>query len=102
MENLDYEKTDELARFSRDWWEDTKTIYNDLVDAVASRQKDLRKKHEIEKALLNSIEAKLQEMQGVSVDKEFIELMKIQRSYQALALVVNRMDEMLQSTLNMV
>lgn len=102
VQNLDNEKVDEFMDFSRGWWEDAKVIYNNLVDAIASRQNDLKKKHEIEKALLNSIEAKLQEMQGVSVDNEFIELMKVQRSYQALAQVISRMDEMLQSTLNMI
>jgi len=102
IQNLDYEKVDEFMDFSRGWWEGSKSIYNGLVDNIASRQKDLKTKYDIESALLSSINAKLQEMQGVSVDNEFIELMKLQRSYEALARVVNTMDEMLQSTLNMV
>ncbi len=102
IQNLDYEKVDEFMDFSRGWWEIVKAIYNQLVDSVASRQRDLRTKHEIENALLNSLNARLQEMQGVSVDNEFIELMKLQRSYEALARTINAMDEMLQATLNMV
>ncbi|MFN7065725.1 MAG: flagellar basal body rod C-terminal domain-containing protein, partial [Aquificaceae bacterium] len=61
-----------------------------------------RTKHDIENALLSSINAKLQEMQGVSVDNEFIELMKLQRGYEAIARTVRAMDEMLQATINMV
>lgn len=102
IQNLDYEKVDEFMDFSRGWWEDVKVIYNGLVDSVASRQRDLRTRYDIENALLNSLNARLQEMQGVSVDNEFIELMKLQRSYEALARTINAMDEMLQATLNMV
>ncbi len=102
MQNLDYEKVDEFMDFSKDWWEDVKALYNGLVDNVASRQRDLRTRYDIENALLNSLKARLQEMQGVSVDNEFIELMKLQRSYEALARTINAMDEMLQATLNMV
>ncbi len=102
IQNLDYERVDEFMDFSRSWWESSKFLYNQLVDSVASRQKDLRTKYDIESALLNSMNARLQEMQGVSVDNEFIELMKIQRSYEALARTINAMDEMLQATLNMV
>ncbi len=102
MQNLDYEKVDEFMDFSRGWWEDVKVLYNGLVDSVASRQRDLRTRYDIENALLNSLKARIQEIQGVSVDNEFIELMKLQRSYEALARTINAMDEMLQATLNMV
>ncbi|MDW8066066.1 MAG: flagellar hook-associated protein FlgK [Aquificaceae bacterium] len=102
LQNLDYEKADEFMKFSRDWWNTAKRLYEDLVDHVASKQRDLRTKYEIESALLNSLNARLQEMQGVSVDNEFIELMKIQRGYEALARTVRAMDELLQTTLNMV
>ncbi|MFN3976870.1 MAG: flagellar hook-associated protein FlgK [Aquificaceae bacterium] len=102
IQNLDYEKVDEFMNFSRGWWEGSKGIYNGLVDNIASRQRDLKTKYDIESALLSSINAKLQEMQGVSVDKEFIELMKLQRGYEALARVISKMDEMLQATINMV
>lgn len=102
IQNLDYEKVDEFMNFSRGWWEGSKGIYNGLVDNIASRQRDLKTKYDIESALLSSINAKLQEMQGVSVDKEFMELMKLQRGYEALARVISKMDEMLQVTINMV
>ena len=95
IQNLDYEKADEFMDFSSGWWEGAKGVYNSLVDSIASRQKDLKTKYDIETALLSSINAKLQEMQGVSVDYELMELMKLQRSYEALARVVNTMDEML-------
>jgi flagellar hook-associated protein 1 FlgK len=52
--------------------------------------------------VLSSLNAKLQEMQGVSIDKEFMEVFQLQKSYQALAKVVSAMDELIQTTLNMV
>lgn len=102
VQSLDYEKVDEFMNFSRYWWEGSKGVYNNLIDSIASKQRDLRAKHEIEKALLNSLNARLQEMQGVSVDEEFIELMKLQRVYEAMARTVRAMDEMIQATLNMI
>ncbi|RMH81027.1 MAG: flagellar hook-associated protein FlgK [Acidobacteria bacterium] len=102
IQNLEYEKADEFNDFSRGWWDGAKSLYANLVNHLASRQWDLKKKHEIESSLLKSIDAKVQELQGVSIDEEFIELMKLQRSYEAIAMVVNRLDEMLKATLNMV
>lgn len=102
IQNISYERVDEFMDFSRTWWEGTKSVYNSLVDKIASRQKDLKTKHEIENALLNSLNARLQEIQGVSIDNEFIEIMKLQRSYEALARTINAMDEMIQATLNMI
>ncbi|MEN3027864.1 MAG: flagellar hook-associated protein FlgK [Aquificaceae bacterium] len=101
LQNLEYEKVDEFMSFSRSWVEGI-TLYNAFINQTASIQKDLKTKQEIESALLNSFNARLQEMQGVSVDNEFIELMKLQRSYEALAKAINTLDEMIQATLNMV
>jgi len=102
VSNLDYSKTDEFNNFSRLWWDNSKNIYQGLTSAVASNLNGYKRQHQIENALLSSLEAKLQEIQGVSIDKEFMEILQLQRSYQALARIVSALDEMIQTTLNMV
>jgi flagellar hook-associated protein 1 FlgK len=102
LSNLDYSKADEFNQFSRLWWDNSKNIYQGLTNAIAGNLNSYKKQYDIEKAVLSSLNAKLQEMQGVSIDKEFMEVFQLQRSYQALAKVVSAMDELIQTTLNMV
>ncbi len=102
LNNLDYARADEFADYSRVWWEAVNGDYSGLANAVATNLHDTKSKENIESSLLSSINAKLQEIQGVSIDKEFLEVMKLQRSYQAIAKAITAMDELLQTTLNMV
>ncbi|NAZ07108.1 MAG: flagellar hook-associated protein FlgK [Thermocrinis sp.] len=102
LSNLDYSKADEFNQYSRLWWDNSKNIYQGLTNAIAGNLNSYKKQYDIENAVLNSLNAKLQEMQGVSIDKEFMEVFQLQRSYQALAKVVSAMDELIQTTLNMV
>ncbi len=102
LRDLKYSLADEFSEFANGWWDNTKAKVNTLIDDIASTQSDLRKEKDVEGALLDSINDKLLQMQGVSIDREFMEIMKLQRSYQASAKVVSAMDELLQTTLNMV
>ncbi|AHE96794.1 hypothetical protein THERU_03835 [Thermocrinis ruber] len=102
LSNLDYSKADEFNQFSRLWWDNSKNIYQGLTNAIAGNLNSYKKQYDIENAVLNSLNAKLQEMQGVSIDKEFMEVFQLQKSYQALAKVVSAIDELIQTTLNMI
>ena len=102
MNNLDYARADEFTDLSREWWEKAKDHYLSLTNSISTTLHDLKRSEEIETALLNSLQAKIQELQGVSIDKEFMEVMKLQRSYQAIAKAITAMDELIQATLNMV
>jgi flagellar hook-associated protein 1 FlgK len=102
LSNLDYSKADEFNQFSRLWWDNSKNIYQGLTNIIAGNLNSYKKQYDIENAMLSSLNAKLQEIQGVSIDKEFMEAFQLQRSYQALAKVVSAMDELIQTTLNMV
>lgn len=102
ISNLDYSKADEFNQFSRLWWDNSKNIYQGLTSAIAGNLNSYKKQYDIEKAVLSSLNAKLQEMQGVSIDKEFMEVFQLQKSYQALAKVVSAIDELIRTTLNMV
>jgi len=102
IDDLDFSKTDEFTDLARDWWNQTGDIYKNLINTIASTQNDLKRNEEIESALLSSIDAKLKEYQGVSVDKEFMEIMAIKRVYEASAKMVKAIDELIQTTINMV
>ncbi len=102
LKNLDYPRAYEFNDLSRGWWEAIKSSYTDLASDVATVLHDAKNKKDIEGRLLIAIESKLQEIQGVSLDKEFLEVMKLQRSYQALAKAIAVVDELLQTTLNII
>ncbi len=102
LDYLDFTKVDEFTDYARNWWDQTGNLYKDLINTIASTQNDLKRNEEIESALLSSIEMKLKEYQGVSVDKEFMEIMAIKRVYEASAKMVRAIDELLQTTINMV
>jgi flagellar hook-associated protein 1 FlgK len=73
LSNLDYSKADEFNQFSRLWWDNSKNIHQGLTNAIAGNLNSYKKQYDIENAMLSSLNAKLQEMQGVSIDKEFME-----------------------------
>ncbi len=102
LRDINFALADEFSEFANDWWENTKSGVNTLIDDIASTQSDLRKEYDVESALLDSLNDKLTQMQGISIDREFMEIMKLQRSYEAAARVVSTMDELLETTLNMV
>jgi len=99
---LDYGRADEYARLSYTWWENAKNSVLGLTDFIAGTLKSLRDEYEVEEALYKSLEMKILERQGVSIDEEFMEILKLQRNYEAVAQIVTRIDEMLQTTLNMI
>ncbi|MDQ7039059.1 MAG: flagellar hook-associated protein FlgK [Aquificota bacterium] len=102
LDDLDFDTTDIFSGFANVWWENTKGFVNDLVEDISTTQADVKDKLRIESALLESLERRLQEMQGISIDKEFMEIMRIQRTYEAVARIVRTIDELIQTTLNMV
>ena len=102
LQDLDYSLADTFSNFSSQWWNSSQSLVQNLINDISTTQADVQDKLRIESALLESIDRRLQEMQGVSIDKEFMEIMKIQRTYEAVARVVSKIDELLQTTLNMV
>jgi len=101
LDDLDFALTDTFSNYANGWWDETKGYVSDLISDISTTQADVKDKLRIESALLESLDRKLKEMQGVSIDKEFMELMKIQRTYEAVAKIVTAIDELLQTTLRM-
>ncbi len=102
LNDLEFSLTDTFSGLANTWWSSTKGYVSDLVNDISTTQADTKDKLRIETALLESLDRKLKEMQGVSIDKEFMEIMKIQKTYEAVAKIVSTIDELLQTTLNMV
>ena len=101
MEDIDASLADTFSSFATDWWDSARSTVATLINDISTTQADVRDKLRIESALLESIDRKLQEMQGVSIDSQFMEIMKVQRTYEAVAKIVTRIDELLQTTINM-
>ena len=101
LKDLNFSLTDTFSGFANTWWESAKGLANNLISDISNTQADIKDKLRIESALLESLDRKLQEMQGVSIDKEFMEIMKVKRTYEAVAKIVSTIDELLQTTLNM-
>ncbi len=101
LQDLDFAFADTFSDFANTWWQSIKDSVNDLVSDISNTQADTKDKLYIEEALLQSLDRKLQEMQGVSIDREFMEIMKVKRTYEAVAKIVSTIDELLQTTLNM-
>jgi len=101
IDDIDFSLSSTFSDLGNSWWEGTKRKVMDLVGDISTTQADLKDKLKVESALLESLDRKLQEMQGVSIDEEYMEIMKIQRTYQAVAKIVATIDELIQTTLNM-
>ena len=74
------------------------TIVGDLGTSLSSVNKNVSDQAAVSKLVLTQRDS----VSGVSVDEEMTDLMKYQRAYQASAQVVNVVNTMLDSVLNMV
>ncbi len=101
IDDTDFSLTDTFSGFANTWWETSKSRVSDFISDISTTQADTKDKLRIESALLESLDRKLKEMQSVSIDKEFMEIMKVKRTYEAVAKIVTTIDELLQTTLNM-
>ncbi|AAC07523.1 flagellar hook-associated protein FlgK [Aquifex aeolicus] len=100
--NLDFSRTQDYAQNALTWWEEAKGRTKDITNYVATQKNALDSEYEVEKALYDSLEKKILERQGVSIDQEFMEIMQIQKNYEAVAKILPRIDEMFRTLLNMV
>ncbi|RYG86188.1 hypothetical protein EON77_04260 [bacterium] len=53
-------------------------------------------------AVLDGIEARAQEISGVSVDEEMANMLRVQRSYQAAAKMLSMFDDMAGEIINLI
>ncbi len=75
-------------------------FYNQLVTDVAARSKRYETEADYSKSLLSQLDAKRQELSGVSLDEELANLIRFQHAYNAAAKVITVVDEMLDKVIN--
>ncbi len=102
LNNIDTTRTAQYSENALTWWENTKNASLNLTDYVASTLSSVVEERELEEALYNSLQEKILQRQGVSIDQEIMEIIQLQRNYEAVAQVLSRIDELLRTTVNMI
>jgi flagellar hook-associated protein 1 FlgK len=70
------------------------------VTDVAAQSKRYETEADYSKSLLTQLDAKRQELSGVSLDEELANLIRFQHAYNAAAKVITVVDEMLDKIIN--
>lgn len=84
---------------------DNKSFYNYYIDIVSNISNEKSHYSSFANDILqvrNSIDDKIEELSGVNMDEELVNLMQLQRSYQASARVIMVTDKLLESVMNMI
>ena len=84
---------------------DNKTFYDyyiDIVGDIANAKDYHDKMTQDSQMLVDAIDSKMQEISGVNMDEELMNLMQLQHAYQAAAKVINVTDELLQTVMGLV
>ena len=102
INNIDTTRTAQYSESALTWWENTKNASLQLTDYVASTLNSVREEKDLEESLYNSLQEKILQRQGVSIDQEIMEIIQLQRNYEAVAQVLSRIDELLRTTVNMI
>lgn len=76
--------------------------YNSLVSDVGSNVAQAATYHGHQETMLSSLENYREEISGVSLDEEMVNLIQFQSAYQAAAKIINTVDEMMDVLMNMV
>lgn len=78
-----------------------KEFYAAIVGDIGLKAKDAMNRFETSEGLLQSLENRRQEISGVSMDEEMINLIRLQRSYEAAVKVIGVVDELLQTLISL-
>ena len=76
--------------------------YGALVAAVGRDSADATDNRALRQQLLAQARSQRSESSGVSLDEEAIRLVEYQRAYQAMAKLVTALDQMTETTLNLI
>ncbi|NPA32397.1 MAG: flagellar hook-associated protein FlgK [Aquificae bacterium] len=102
LSSVKYESAHQMASQALTLWEKTTDAYRSAISELSSLKKTLDEELKTETALYESLERRIIYRQGVSVDEEMMEIMKLQRLYEAVAQILPRIDEMLKTLLSTV
>jgi len=76
--------------------------YAQMVAALGAQKSYMESMSEQSAQMVDAIDRKLQEIGGVNLDEELVNLTQLQRSYQASARVLSVTDELLQTVMNII
>lgn len=88
----------------KNFFNDGKSTFNDYYNEMVTRTASLSKRYETEasysRSLMSQLDAKRQELSGVSLDEELANLIRFQHAYNAAARVITTVDQMLDKIIN--
>jgi flagellar hook-associated protein 1 FlgK len=102
LQNVDPNAASNFSYYSNSWWGSSKSLYQNLIGSVASTVNVLQTSYSSMSSLVNSISSQVSQVQGVSLDQQYITLQNLQQDYQASASIVGILNNLMQTTLNMV
>ena len=74
--------------------------YADLIGRIGADAASVNRQYTTARALVDNAETRRQEVAGVAMDEEVVNMIKFQRGYQASSRVMNTVDEMLDQLIN--
>ena len=74
--------------------------YSDLIGRIGADASAVNRQLSTAQALVDNAETRRQEVAGVAMDEEVVNMIKFQRGYQASSRVMNAVDEMLDTIIN--
>ena len=74
--------------------------YADLVGRIGADTANMRRQRDTGRVLMEAADGRRQELSGVSMDEEMVNMVRFQRGYQASARVMSTVDEMLDTLIN--
>ena len=75
--------------------------YSGLIGRVGAEAKEIYTDAEGQRLVIDQIETRRKNLQGVSINEEAVSLILFQRAYQAAARIITTVDEMMQTAVNM-
>ena len=76
--------------------------YGSIISDVGSNVVQSTTYHDHQETMLSTLENYREEVSGVSLDEEMVNLVQFQSAYQAAAKIINTVDEMLDSLMTIV
>jgi len=102
LQNVDPNSASNFSYYSNSWWASSKSLYQTLIGSVASTVNILQTSYSSMSSLVNSISSQVAQVQGVSLDQQYITLQNLQQDYQASASIVGILNNLMQTTINMI
>jgi flagellar hook-associated protein 1 FlgK len=76
-------------------------FYNGLMSRIGNKVQETKFLHSSQQLVVTQLEAQKESISGVSLDEEMTRLMQYQQAYEAATKVVQTVDEMMQTVMNM-